>query len=252
MLTFDFVHDRNRPVTPPIQTITGTSQEPVKTVDRARDLSLIVGDGVGGVIWQRQMPEGFQNWIDGLSPLRLPAVRAILPPQETRAVVTEVCQDANTPNGLHRDWLIDDVCFLADTFVEVMNTPFLQLRFDVVSDDACRKFHVDMVRARLICTYRGKGTQYGVQPDGIEPRHISNVRTGDPILLRGNLWPSRKPNHLRHRSPPIAETGDTRLILVLDAIETLEDPRRVHVLEPKHRISEVRSDDRRSMIGNCE
>lgn len=213
------------------------TQTAVKIAASAEELNLIGTEGTGGVIWQRQMPEGFQTWIEGLSPLNLPSARAILPPQETRALVTEICETANTPAGPNRDWLIDDVCALTDTFVRIMSAPFLQLRFDVVADNACRKFHVDMVRARLICTYRGCGTQYSVQLDDRDPKQIGEVKTGDPILLRGNLWPSQEPNQLRHRSPPIDGTGETRLILVLDAVETLEDPHTILLSEPKRRLS---------------
>ena len=214
------------------------SEGPVKTVPGLDALRAIGTDGVGGVIWQRRIPKEFHDWIDGLAPQNLPALRAIVPPAETRALLTEVCEAAGTPAGPNRDWLINDACALADAFVRIMKAPYLQLRLDVVSDNACRKFHVDMVRARLICTYRGRGTQYGVLQNGDEPEDIFSVPTGDPILLRGMRWPDRQPGTLRHRSPPIAGTGETRLIFVLDAVENLDRQSQPQMVEPKRRIPE--------------
>ncbi|MEM9845122.1 MAG: DUF1826 domain-containing protein, partial [Pseudomonadota bacterium] len=122
-----------------------------------------------------------------------------------------------------RVMLVDDVAALASIFASVMQSPYLRLRLDVISTNACRKFHVDTLTARLICTYRGSGTQYGIAAQGGEPRDIWNVPTGSPMILRGTLWPAPSKPGLLHRSPPIEGTGETRLVLVLDPIADLED-----------------------------
>ena len=114
--------------------------------------------------------------------------------------------------------LVNDVAALAEVLREIMPTSHLQMRFDVVTTNACRKFHIDAVTARLVCTYRGTGTQYGISTDGAEPQKIFTVPTGAPILLRGTLWPEPPRSGLLHRSPPIEGTGETRLVLVLDPI----------------------------------
>ena len=108
-------------------------------------------------------------------------------------------------------------------FARLAPAPYLRLRFDVVTTNACRKFHVDFITARLICTYRGPGTQYGISADGSEPRRVFSVPTGAPILLRGKLWPERPNSGLLHRSPAIEGTGETRSVLVLDPISDLDD-----------------------------
>ncbi|MEM8851819.1 MAG: DUF1826 domain-containing protein, partial [Pseudomonadota bacterium] len=84
------------------------------------------------------------------------------------------------------------------------------------------RFHVDAIHARLVCTYRGPGTQYGLSTDGAPPTRVFTVPTGAPILLRGSLWPGEATG-LMHRSPPIEGTGITRLVLVLDAVDENED-----------------------------
>jgi hypothetical protein len=77
--------------------------------------------------------------------------------------------------------------------------------------------------ARVLCTYGGTGTQYGIFTDGDKPSRVFTVQTGAPILLRGPLWLAHPPSGLLHRSPPIEGTGETRLVLVLDPVFDLDD-----------------------------
>ena len=115
--------------------------------------------------------------------------------------------------------LIEDASALASIFANVMDSAYVRLRFDVVETNACRKFHIDAVKARLVCTYRGTGTQYGLSENGHDPAQILTVPTGAPIILRGTRWPETPVSGMLHRSPPIAGTGETRLLLVVDPID---------------------------------
>lgn len=119
--------------------------------------------------------------------------------------------------------LVDDTAAVATLFGDIMQARHLRLRFDVIASTACRKFHIDTVTSRLICTYRGTGTQYGFPTSDGEPTEIFTVATGAPVLLRGRLWPERPDAGLRHRSPPIEGTDETRLVLVLDPMDTPGD-----------------------------
>ncbi|MEO1161050.1 MAG: DUF1826 domain-containing protein [Pseudomonadota bacterium] len=188
----------------------------VGLADSPESMNLIHARGAAAVIWRRQPEPGFQDWIDQLDPACLPAGRVVIQPRAVRDVVSLICQSAGMPDDEQRDVLIDDIAALADVFTTLMSTPYLRLRLDVVNDNACRKFHVDAVTARLVCTYRGAGTQYGISTDGSEPKRVFTVPTGAPIILRGTLWPDLPPSGLMHRSPPIEGTGNTRLVLVLD------------------------------------
>lgn len=169
-------------------------------------------------VWRRETERSFQSWIDGVEPTQLPQARIVLRPTAVRAALAELCDDAGMPQGPERTHLIDDVTDLAQMFANLMETEYLRLRLQAVTSNACRRFHVDAITARLICTYRGAGTQYGVSADGGDPAQIFTVPTGAPILLRGSLWPETPSSGLLHRSPPIEGTGETRLVLVLDPI----------------------------------
>lgn len=194
----------------------------VGVADAPEGLSAIQQPGCAAAIWRRHPLPGFQSWIDALEPERLPKARVILRPENVREAAVQICDAFGTPDCAERAKLIDDTAALADIFAGLMRAPYLRLRFDVVTTNACRKFHIDAVTARLVCTYRGTGTQYGISTDGAEPRRIFTVPTGAPILLRGTLWPERPNSGLLHRSPPIEGTGETRLVLVLDPVADLQ------------------------------
>lgn len=188
----------------------------VGLADSPQTMNLIHTRGAAAVVWPRQPEPGFQDWIDNLDPACLPGTRVIVQPRAVPDVVSLICSSAGVPGGEQRDVLVNDIAALADTFATLMDSPYLRLRLDVVDDNACSRFHIDAVTARLVCTYRGTGTQYGISTDGSDPKRVFTVPTGAPIILRGTLWPDPPESALLHRSPPIEGTGETRLMLVLD------------------------------------
>lgn len=191
----------------------------VVVTDKPEGLTAINRTGCAGVIWRRQPSVDFQQWIDGLDPNDLPRTRVTLRPNKVRQAMSEVCAAIGIFEGEERTELIDDIAALADIFASQMKAPFLQVRLEAITTNACKKFHVDALTARLICTYRGTGTQYGISQNGEAPARIFTVPTGAPILLTGTEWPDRNKTGLLHRSPPIEGLGETRLVLVLDPIQ---------------------------------
>jgi len=190
----------------------------VTIVETPQELTVIAKPGCAAAIWQRHPIPGLQPWIDGLESCALPSARLILRPDMVRDAASEACTHAGMPDSAERAQLLADIAALADRFARIMQAPFLRLRLDRVSTNACRRFHVDALTARLICTYRGTGTQYGTSTNGADPARVFTVPTGMPILLRGTLWPEQPSAGLLHRSPPIEGSGETRLLLVLDPI----------------------------------
>ncbi|KIC52059.1 hypothetical protein RA29_01420 [Tateyamaria sp. ANG-S1] len=200
----------------------------VGIADRAEDLSVLRKPGCAAAIWRRPLPVGFQEWVDALDPDALPSARLVLQPDAVAPTVAHLCDLAGLPASEHRDWLIEDVAGLAARFAETMKTPYLRLRLDVITTNACRRFHVDAITARLICTYRGTGTQYGISTDGDAPKRVFTVATGSPMIMRGTVWPETPKTGLLHRSPPIEGTGETRLVLVLDPVADAHDAQDGH------------------------
>jgi hypothetical protein len=123
-----------------------------------------------------------------------------------------------------------DLLDLLERFLRLAPDWPVKLRLEVVNDDACRRFHVDRTRLRLICTYRGPGTEW--LDDGQVDRealmgHLPNesiLRHGHPArmeagwvgLMKGELFPGNQGLGLVHRSPPILDTGETRVLFCLD------------------------------------
>ncbi|MEM1144290.1 MAG: DUF1826 domain-containing protein [Pseudomonadota bacterium] len=189
---------------------------PVAEVASPLDLTAIHHPGCAAAIWRRDLQPEFQSWMDALQPHQIPTSRTTLRPASAREAVLQICEISGTPECDERSRLIDDVTVMIELFADLMSTPFVSLRLEAVNSNACRKFHIDAVTARLICTYRGAGTQYGIAVDEQPPTTFASVPTGDPILLRGTRWPENPQSGLRHRSPPIEGTGATRFVMVLD------------------------------------
>lgn len=195
----------------------------VAIADKPEDLAVIQKPGCAAAIWRRHPPAGFKTWIDALHPDQLPSIRTVMSPRYVPEAMQNLCNLAGLVSGPERAWLIDDITDLSTRFADMMRAPYLRLRLDVVTNNACRKFHIDAITARLICTYRGTGTQYGISTNGSEPTRVFTVATCAPMILRGTLWPAKPASGLLHRSPPIENTGETRLVLVLDPVFDLED-----------------------------
>lgn len=195
----------------------------VRGVEDAAALRGFLAPDAAAAIWNRSLPDGVLDWVASLDPARLPRGRVILHRSNVAAAVRELCDMAALPAGAQRDWFETDIADLAHIFADLVKTRYLRLRLDVVTTNACRKFHLDAITARLVCTYRGTGTQYGLADRGQDPARIFTVPTGAPILLRGSLWPPEPPSGLLHRSPPIEGTGETRLVLVLDPVTDPQD-----------------------------
>jgi Protein of unknown function (DUF1826) len=111
--------------------------------------------------------------------------------------------------------LYADIRRLADRFVALAASPVVRLRLEHVVDDSCRKFHVDAVGLRLLCTYAGPGTEW-VDAGG----KIRRMTTMEVAIFKGSAFPGAGPRVL-HRSPPLSTgtlAGRSRLVLCIDAV----------------------------------
>ena len=176
------------------------------------------------LIMQRSIPNKTVKWLTELPVDNLPSGRVTAAVDELSYVIEQICSIAKMSRCAERSWLEEDILDLAERFADVMGARYLRLRLDVISTNACRKFHRDAVTARLICTYRGSATQIGNASNGRDPKIIKQIPIGTPILLRGTLWPEHSYSHLVHRSPPIEGTGENRLLLVIDTAESPHEP----------------------------
>ena len=182
----------------------------VEMVDDPDALRMFLQPGCAAAIWWRQTPPDVQSWLDGIDGEALPRARVVLPRHAVGEVVQQLFDMANLTDGAERAWLQQDIIGLADILSDLMNARYLRLRLDVVTTNACRKFHIDVATARLVCTSRGTGTQYGDSCYGHDPRRVFTAQTRAPIRLRRSERPTAPPSCFRHRPPPIPSTHQHR------------------------------------------
>ncbi|MCH2250279.1 MAG: DUF1826 domain-containing protein [Cognatishimia sp.] len=195
----------------------------VSTCSAIEGFSDIETPGCGAVIFDRTPLQASVDWLAQLPSETLPEERIVLKPSDVEAHVGGLMPICAEKDNLARSWLIQDIAALAHGFAQLMEAPYLRLRLDPIKTNACRKFHIDAVTARLVCTYRGQPTQYGMGDAQREVEKFASVPAACPVILRGTRWPGDASTGLLHRSPPIEGTGETRLLLVLDPVYRLED-----------------------------
>lgn len=186
--------------------------------DHPQDLVSFREPNCAAAVWERQLMPEFQSWLNDIPSQNLPEGRLILRVEDVPDAIVQLCEIAGTKPSSHRDLLVNDIAALTELFASLVGSKYIRVRLDKITDNACSKFHKDAITARLVCTYRGTGTQYGTREDSEEPLKIHTAPTGAPILLRGKLWPEKPDSGLCHRSPPIDGTGETRLVLVIDPV----------------------------------
>ena len=205
------------------KTIAGSATAGVAFVDEIDGLACLFDGNTAGVIWRRRMQERVQSWLDALPVDQLPTGRIVLPVSQVRSAVTELMNISEMPDCAERQLLLDDICLLAHEFDELFAPTYLRLRFDVVTTNKCPKFHIDHVAARLLCTYRGVGTEYSFLDDQKRPAEIFTTPNCAAIVLRGAKWPTDRANNLVHRSPEINDVNETRLLFVIDPVDNSDE-----------------------------
>lgn len=108
---------------------------------------------------------------------------------------------------------VEDVMVQARAFAALLYVVTVKLRLEIVTTDACKFVHADHATVRLIKAYAGPGTEYA--PDHRRRDLLARLPTGATGLLKGH-WFGTSHTPCYHRSPRVAGTGLTRLLLVLD------------------------------------
>ncbi len=200
--------------------------------DSPSELARVLDPAMNLCIWRRAIGTGLAAWLDEVV--------------ETVDVHAQMELDGANPDasgllhalpaGAHRDALRADIELLARQYQSLVQSPRVLATFARVTHDMCRRFHVDAVGIRGLCTYAGAGTQWVPEPaalrgglgkQGLSLRdtnlavvpHEGEVRSferGWFGLLKGDAWPGNKGLGAIHRSPPVSDVGGRRLLLKLD------------------------------------
>ncbi|GLK65062.1 DUF1826 domain-containing protein [Paracoccus kondratievae] len=191
-------------------------------------LPRVADAGIGAAIWRRSLSPGFARWVDEIPLEQLPALRSVVELRSVESAVHTACDISGLPRGEMRDLFASDIAALALVFAQVAASPVLHLRLEAVTTDACRRYHIDRMPSRLVCSYRGPGTQFAREDAEGNIIPVTRMKSGEVAIMRGTLWPGEEVTRLLHRSPPIKGTGQARLFLALDPAIDPDDRRRLH------------------------
>ncbi|WP_298198254.1 DUF1826 domain-containing protein [Novosphingobium sp.] len=164
-------------------------------------------------IWQRERPQALE-WIDGLDLNTIEVIDTQIPASDCAPEISALLDGAGYPCGQDRDALAIELAAHAAGFALLMGCERLHMRLEVIDTDACRKFHMDYVTARLLMPLHGPGTQWIETAYGSDAP-VNQLGLGHVAIFKGRL--SVEEPAILHRSPPVASTGTMRLLFVLNA-----------------------------------
>jgi hypothetical protein len=191
----------------------------------------VVDPWVGLALWRRTAPAEIAAALDRLPTECLPHGRLLTRLGQLGRSVDWLLDNAGLAGTPVGTYLRADIAGIAVRFARILGSDLVDLRLEAVAHDACWKFHRDNTRLRLITTYRGPGTQI-VAPEFAmcalrEQRDYRGPMEELPrfavALFKGSRA-DRPEDGIVHRSPPMAGTGQCRLVLCLNERSEISPP----------------------------
>lgn len=184
-------------------------------------------------IWQRDEPVGVTEYLQAIigSGYTGPGFR------KTVVVGEELSLD-ELPDLPGKAAMIRDMSGMLAIYADLLGCEHIGMRLEIVDQAMCPRFHVDRTGIRMLCTYRGPGTEYlteaaadrgrlGAASMGLDdeisgvildPAGMGQAPTFSVVLLKGALWQGNECLGAIHRSPKVPQAQCPRIALVLDAI----------------------------------
>ena len=130
-----------------------------------------------------------------------------------------------------RDAFIEDVVHVCASFYSIIRGTDIRIQIEGIETDKCRLFHMDYIKQRLLCTYRGLGTEWledsNVNRKGLgkgdnqkiikDASKIKRANPFDVLILKGDRFRKGIQGAV-HRSPPIEHLQTKRVILKIDEL----------------------------------
>jgi hypothetical protein len=219
-----------------------TLAEPLGRADEAGEHT-VVCHSPGGLVaifdpgvqvtWYDRTPDpAITRYLDAVTAGSIPPGRSCVVKEG------EALPDLGFPNHDGRDALLTEIGWLTRLYTDLLGCPSAALRVEVLDRPMCPRFHVDRTGIRLVCTWRGPGTEWlhdgwadrsrlGAGSRGLADEHsglmlpgaeVGNIPSFAVGLLKGSLWQGNAGRGAIHRSPQIAASDGPRVMLSLDAI----------------------------------
>lgn len=192
--------------------------------DQAECLTDIFRDDVNLAIWRRSLSPEVSQFVEAFTQ------------QADKLELFTSLEKTQSAAGVLPDWALAlefvehwlaDVDQIIAMYRCLFEPAAVGLRLHVIKSTMCPRFHVDRVPVRLLCTYRGTGTEWLPEPlvtradrpgplpeQGVESHQVQRLPTGAIALLKGEAWEGNEGRGLVHRSPAPQESS--RLVLGLD------------------------------------
>ncbi|PWL27141.1 MAG: hypothetical protein DCO96_12450 [Fluviicola sp. XM-24bin1] len=188
------------------------------------------------IAWQDVNVVIYERDIDNLKEeieLMLPMSIEIRCTGTIEEIMTEFRSAISELNCVH---ISDDIEHLLNQFRSASGADSFRLLFETVTSNMCRRFHSDMNDLRMLCTYAGPGTLWlkddNINRDALNQRgedvnivknetEIQQLKTGAAVILKGAMYAKDGTKAAVHKSPPVEETGEKRLMLRIDVNENL-------------------------------
>lgn len=175
-------------------------------------------------VWERSMPPEVARWLDQVPPETLPTARFSCRGTEARRQVMEAFAGHADASKAACLLLKEDIVGQIERFTRICGAPWIEVRLEVINNNACAKFHADNVSVRLVTTYRGPATEWldpAVVDEACCPAHapeaaVRRLSRFAVALIKGRKAGSRSGPLVLHRSPPIEGSGQTRLFLCVN------------------------------------
>ncbi len=194
------------------------------------ELKRILEPEVNLCVWQRSPMQELSRELSLLHARHLPDVRCVTSLETFAEDLAGLLGGCGLPAEEFAAWRAD-LQRLARLYFPLARGRKVTLRLETTDQDGCRRFHADRTHLRLLCTYRGPGTEWltntqvdrDAQYAGAPNEEI--LRFGAPSqlqtfwvgILKGSAYPGNTDHGLVHRSPPVANSGQVRVLVCLDS-----------------------------------
>lgn len=127
--------------------------------------------------------------------------------------------------------ILHDVVQLMKNFHQTIQANSYLVLITGVTTDMCSRFHFDVNTVRLLCTYFGPGTLWlpaeiinweavvhfhDNNEIVLDSTQIQQIPTGSVAIIKGAQYNTATTQPCIHRSPPVATSGERRLLLRID------------------------------------
>lgn len=172
--------------------------------------------GVTLALWRRRLDPAIVSQLDRLCFEELPNFTLILRSVDAPEALNDMLSAFALPAEHLAESLAADLAMLSSIFARLTDSGELELRLEAITTDACKRFHYDNYKARLVSTYTGPGTVY--VPDSHARAALEHQRSyvgpvyEMPRFAVGLFKGAKSPDGgLVHRSPRLEGTDQSRL-----------------------------------------